>query len=71
MIQLNHMSLKVPRLPGGCSTTSGPFDRFRTPMKYTVSALAVRNSDFASISSEKMTIVLSSAPMLWKPLPMA
>jgi hypothetical protein len=40
-------------------------------MKYTVSALAVRNSDLASISSEKMTIVLSSAPMLCNPFPIA
>jgi hypothetical protein len=32
-----------------------------------VSALAVRKSEFESINSEKMTTVLSSAPMLWEP----
>jgi hypothetical protein len=32
-----------------------------------VSALAVRKSEFESINSEKITTVLSSAPMLWKP----
>ncbi len=32
-----------------------------------MSALAVRKRELASISSEKMTTVLSSAPMLWKP----
>ena len=36
-----------------------------------VSALAVRKSDFASIRSEKMTIELSSAPILKKPLRIA
>jgi hypothetical protein len=36
-----------------------------------VSALAVRNSDFASINSGKMTTVLSSAPISRKPLRIA
>jgi hypothetical protein len=38
-----------------------------TATVYIVSALAVRKSEFESINSEKMTIVLSSAPMLWNP----
>jgi hypothetical protein len=31
----------------------------------------VSNSVLLSINSEKMTMLLSSAPMLWKPLPSA
>ena len=48
----NHMSSTPPSAIGGVSTTIGPLVRSRKLMTYTVSALAVRNRDFESISSE-------------------
>ncbi|MNG37984.1 hypothetical protein D3C84_1255150 [compost metagenome] len=43
----------------------------RLTQKYTVSALAVRNSDLASINPEKIKAVLFGMPASWKPLKMA
>ena len=47
---------------GGVSSTIGPLLRSSVPMKYTVSAFAVRNSDFASIRVENTRISLSFTP---------
>jgi hypothetical protein len=65
------MSSTPPSAIGGVSTTIGPLVRSTKDMVYTVSALAVRNRDLLSISSEKMTTELSSAPMLSIPCRMA
>ena len=47
------MSSSVPSAIGGVSSTIGPLVRSMHPRNRSVSALAVRNSDLASISSEK------------------
>src|SRR5687768_6912367 len=69
---LNHMSSIVPRTPDGAptdgtSSTIGPSDRSTNPQKYTVSVLAVRNSDAESMSSENNVNELSSMPAERKP----
>ena len=60
------MSSRVPSTLGGVSNTIGPLETSMKPRKYTVSALAVRNSDLASINSEKMRISLSLTPSVEK-----
>jgi hypothetical protein len=62
MIQRHHMSSKIPSASGGVSTTIGPDARSTMPMKYTVSAFAVTNSDSDPSSSENIRISLSFAP---------
>jgi hypothetical protein len=65
--QRNQKSSITPSVLGGASMTQGPSARLMLPQKYTVSALAVRNSDVESISSENSRNSLSPTPTSAKP----